>query len=111
MPLSSTGLRRHLRRFDPQQPPAMGLPTMYDLPSEDPEEPGVPDEFHLHQPHLLRATFRPPLYDPQRVFSAADLNLYYDVEHPRWHKRPDWFVVLGVSRLYAEQECLRANPR
>lgn len=26
------------------------LPTMYDLPSEDPEEPGLPDEFHYYQP-------------------------------------------------------------
>jgi len=25
-------------------------PTMYDLPSEDPQEPGLPDEFHSLQP-------------------------------------------------------------
>jgi hypothetical protein len=31
------------------------LPTMYDLPSEDPEEMGLPDEF---QPKLLRETFQ-----------------------------------------------------
>lgn len=29
------------------------LPTMYDLPSEDPEESGLPDEFHDIQPQLL----------------------------------------------------------
>jgi hypothetical protein len=29
---------------------------MHDLPSEDPEEPGLPDEFHLLQPELLRLT-------------------------------------------------------
>ena len=35
------------------------LPTMYDLPSEEPGEPGLPDEFHLYQPQLLRETFQP----------------------------------------------------
>jgi len=30
---------------------------MYDLPSEDPEEPGLPDEYHHLQPQLLSATF------------------------------------------------------
>ena len=38
--------------------PRKALPTMYDLPSEDPEEPGLPDEFHIYQPQLLRDTFR-----------------------------------------------------
>jgi Uma2 family endonuclease len=28
------------------------------------------------------------------------MNLYYDVDHPLWHKRPDWFAVVGVPRLY-----------
>jgi hypothetical protein len=45
-------------------PPCSGretLPTMYDLPSEDPEEPGLPDEFHDLQPQLLSLTFRPPI--------------------------------------------------
>ncbi|NES87318.1 MAG: Uma2 family endonuclease, partial [Moorea sp. SIO2B7] len=51
------------------------LPTMYDLPSEDPEEPGLPDEFHLWQPQLCSETFRPPNYDSERVFVASDLNL------------------------------------
>ncbi|PSM45820.1 hypothetical protein C7Y66_28385, partial [Chroococcidiopsis sp. CCALA 051] len=76
------------------------LPTMYDLPSEDPQEPGLPDEFHDFQPQLLRETFSPPDYSPDRVFVASDLNLYYDVRHPLWYKRPDWFAVLGVERLY-----------
>jgi hypothetical protein len=31
---------------------------MYDLPSEDPEKPGLPDEFY-YQPKLLRETFPP----------------------------------------------------
>jgi Uma2 family endonuclease len=77
---------------------------MYDLPSENPEEPGLPDEFHLFQPELLRLTFRPPHYPTDRIFSASDLNLYYDVEHTQWYKRPDWFAVLGVSRWYAEKD-------
>ncbi len=70
------------------------LPTMYDLPSEDPEEMGLPDEFHDFQPKLLRETCQPAVED---FFVGADLNLYYDVKHTGWHKRPDWFLVLGVS--------------
>jgi hypothetical protein len=31
---------------------------MYDLPSEDPKEPDLPDEFHDYQPQLLRETFQ-----------------------------------------------------
>jgi Uma2 family endonuclease len=85
---------------DPPRSPRKTLPTMYDLPSEDPEEPGLPDEFHDYQPQLLRETFQPPRYMPDRFFVGSDLNLYYTVCHPLWHKRPDWFAVLGVSRLY-----------
>lgn len=73
---------------------------MYDLPSEDPEEPGLPDEYHLWQAQLCSLTFRPPAYPSEQVFVASDLNLYYDVEHPRWYKRPDWYAVVGGSRLY-----------
>jgi Uma2 family endonuclease len=73
---------------------------MYDLPSENPEEPGLPDEFHYHQPQLLTFTFRPPNYPNNRVFSTGDMNLYYDVHHQNWYKRPDWFGVVGVPRLY-----------
>jgi Uma2 family endonuclease len=85
---------------EPPRPPKEVLPTMYDLKSEDPEEPGVPDQFHIWQPRLLEETFQPPNYPQQQVFIAADLNLYYDPQHPLWYKRPDWFAVLGVSRLY-----------
>jgi len=35
---------------NPQQPPKPLLLTPYDLPSEDPEEPGLPDQFHIYQP-------------------------------------------------------------
>lgn len=76
------------------------LPTMYDLPSEDPKEPGLPDEFHDYQPQLLRETFQPPDHAFEHVFVAADLNLYYDMHHTGWHKRPDWFAVLGGTRFY-----------
>ena len=31
---------------DPPRSPRETLPTMYDLPSEFPEEPGLPDVFH-----------------------------------------------------------------
>ncbi|MBD2384313.1 Uma2 family endonuclease [Cylindrospermum sp. FACHB-282] len=89
---------------DPPRPPKEFLPTMYDLPSEDPEEPGLPDEFHVLQPQLLRETFSPPNYPENQIFVATDLNLYYDVRHPLWYKRPDWFAVVGVSRLYEQQE-------
>jgi Uma2 family endonuclease len=76
------------------------LPTMYDLPSENPEEPGLPDEFHDFQPELLRRTFQPPNYSPDEIFSGSDLNLYYDLNHSLWYKRPDWFGVVGVPSLY-----------
>jgi Uma2 family endonuclease len=80
------------------------LPTMYDLPSEDPEEPGLPDEFHDFQPELLSATLRLTDVKGDRIFTGTDLNLYYDVQNPLWHKRPDWFAVIGVPRFYDERE-------
>jgi len=85
---------------DPPLSPRQTLPTMYDLPSENPEEPGLPDEFHFLQPLLLFLTFVPPNWNPNEVFAACDLNLYYDVNHPNWYKRPDWFGVVGIPRLY-----------
>ncbi|MBD2626812.1 Uma2 family endonuclease [Trichormus variabilis] len=91
-------------QIDPPRSPKDVLPTMYDLPSEDCEEPGLPDQFHLLQPRLLDETFRPANYPSDQIFVASDLNLYYDLHHPLWHKRPDWFAVLGVSRLYEQQD-------
>jgi Uma2 family endonuclease len=38
------------------------------------------------------------------IGSVAVLNVYYDVHHPLWHKRPDWFLALGVPRLYDDQD-------
>jgi Uma2 family endonuclease len=61
----------------------------------------LPDEFHDLQPQLLSATLRLSEVKSDRIFSGTDLNLYYDVQNPLWHKRPDWFVAIGVPRLYA----------
>jgi len=33
-----------------------------------------------------------PQISAQQMFTGADMNLYYDVRHPRWYKRPDWFL-------------------
>jgi Uma2 family endonuclease len=93
---------------DPPLPPKETLPTMYDLPSEDPAESGLPDQFHIFQPRLLDETFRPPTYPSDQIFVASDLNLYYDLRHLLWYKRPDWFAVVGNSRLY-EQRDLRLS--
>ena len=97
-------VRLPLEQTDPPRSPQETLPTMYDLPSEDLEEPGLPDEFHLWQAELLSQTFRPPTYPPEQVFVASDLNLYYDPRNTGWYKRPDWFGVVGVPRLYQGQE-------
>jgi Uma2 family endonuclease len=88
------------RVFGQAKFPRQTLPTMYDLPSEDPEKPGLPDEFHDLQPQLLSATFRPSGYNRREIFTGTDLNLYYDVDHSQWYKRPNWFGVVGVPRLY-----------
>ncbi|NEP82267.1 MAG: Uma2 family endonuclease [Okeania sp. SIO3B3] len=89
-------------QHEPQLPAKETLPTMYDLPSENPEEPGLPDVFHDFQPELLRQTFQPSNWYPNKLFCGTDMNLYYDVKHPKWYKRPDWFAVVGVPRLYDE---------
>lgn len=77
---------------------------MYDLPSEDPEEPGLPDEFHDIQPQLLKETFCSPTYPSEQVFVGTDLNIYYDSRQPQWYKRPDWFVALGVQQSQSQQD-------
>ncbi len=75
-------------------------PTMWDLPSDDPLEPGLPDQFHGVQPQILHETLQLTDYSPQEWFVGFDMNLYYDLEHTGWHKRPDWFLVVGVPHLY-----------
>ncbi|MEO0456263.1 MAG: Uma2 family endonuclease, partial [Cyanobacteria bacterium P01_A01_bin.114] len=86
------------------KPPHETLPTMYDLPSEYPEEPGLPDEFHDFQPQLLRETCRPSTGSADSFFIGTDLNVYYDSRNPLWHKRPDWFLVLGVEPAQQQSE-------
>jgi Uma2 family endonuclease len=80
------------------------LLTMYDLPSECPEDLGLPDEFHDLQPQLLSATLRLTDIARDRIFTGTDLNLYFDPENTLWYKRPDWFAVVNVPRLYKEQD-------
>lgn len=94
----------YIPQSDPPLPPWETLPTMYDLPSDNPEEAGLPDDFHFLQPLLLYLTFQPINWNPELVYSAADLNLYYDLQHPLWYKRPDWFGVVGVGKLYKGQD-------
>ncbi len=79
---------------DPPRPAKEVLPTMYDLPSEDPEELGLPDEFHIFQPRLLGDTFATPNYPPDQVFVASD--------HTLWYKRPDWFSCCGSFASLSE---------
>jgi Uma2 family endonuclease len=78
-----------------QQP----LPTMYDLPSDNPEDPGLPDEFHDWQSQLLTETFIPATYPHEQVLTSKNLFIYYDSQKPKLYKRPDWFGVVGVPRL------------
>lgn len=80
------------------------LPTMYDLPSEEIGDAGLPDEYHVHQAVLLNETFKPVGIPADEVFSAIDMNLYYDEDHTSWYKRPDWFGVIGVPRLYDDYD-------
>jgi len=98
----------HIEQDDPPRSPRDILPTMYDLPSEDPEEPGLPDEFHDLQPQLLSRTLSLSGYSRENCFTASDLNLYYTVRHPLWHKRPDWFLVVDVPRLYEQRDLRRS---
>jgi len=97
-------VKNPIEQTDPPLSPRETMLTMYDLPSEDPEDPGLPDEFHIWQPQLLTFGCQPPTYPRDQVFVASDLNLYYDPNNPQWHKRPDWFVVAGVPRLYDHKE-------
>lgn len=93
---------------DPPRSPRETLPTMYALPSEFPEEPGLPDEFHDLQPQLLSRTLFLEDYSRDRRFTGSDLNIYYDVQNQLWHKRPDWFLALGVPRLYDGHDLRRS---
>ncbi len=89
-------------------PPRETLPTMYDLPSEDPEEPGLPDEFHIMQPRLLQETCQSPILGTDALFFGTDLNLYYDWRSLIRYKRPDWFLVIGVNLATRQAELRRS---
>jgi Uma2 family endonuclease len=80
------------------------LPTMYDLPSEVVGEPGLPDLFHPLQAELLTETCQSPCYPPDRLYTARDLNLYYDWRNTQLYKRPDWFMALGVPSSPRQQD-------
>ncbi len=80
------------------------LPTMYDLPSENPVEPNMPDQFHTWQSQLLTATFEPPDYGPKQRMAASGLNLYYDKRNTDLYKCPDWYAVLGIDHLYKKHD-------
>ncbi|MDJ0838911.1 MAG: Uma2 family endonuclease [Acidobacteriota bacterium] len=93
-----------LSRFDTrkvkERKSADELPDMFDLPSDNPEEPGLPDLIHFYQPALLNATLR----TDKPHFKAADMNLYYDPKHPRRFIRPDWFIAVGADPLYQDEQ-------
>lgn len=95
-----TNTTRQIPQIDPPLSPRQTLPTMYDLPSEDPEEERLPDQYHGYQPDILDDTFKPSNYDFDEILTATDLHIYYNLNHTNWYKRPDWFAVVGVSRLY-----------
>ncbi len=77
--LMAMGSAIHIEQGDPPRSPREVLPTMYDLPSEDLEEPGLPDEFHALQPQLLNRTLRLTGYSWENCFTASDLNFYGSV--------------------------------
>jgi Uma2 family endonuclease len=68
-------LKRPVEQTDPPRSARDTLPTMDDLPSEDPKEPGLLDEYHYLQPHLLSATLHLTTVAADEVFSVGDMNL------------------------------------
>ncbi len=76
---------------------AKSWPTMDDLPSENPEDEGM-DEFHRLQSNVLSEGA------PSDIFTAAEMHIYFDLNNPKWYKRPDWFMVLDVPKLYPVKE-------
>lgn len=47
-------------------------------------------------------------YSRENWFAASALNVYYDAQHPLWHRRPDWFLAVGVPRLYDGENLRRS---
>ncbi|MEP7343538.1 MAG: Uma2 family endonuclease [Acidobacteriota bacterium] len=85
-------------------PPKEMLPTMHDLPDEEVGQTGMPDIFHIWQPRLLDETFDPPNYDSEELFTATDMNVYYNVHDFTQYKQPDWFAVVGLPKLEEKPE-------
>ncbi|MGV2387327.1 MAG UNVERIFIED_CONTAM: hypothetical protein LVR29_00220 [Microcystis novacekii LVE1205-3] len=75
------------------------LPTMYDLPSENPEEPDCLTNFISSNPNYCARPFNLLTILPNKYLSPANLNLYYDPYHPQWYKR-GLVCRFGVWRLY-----------
>lgn len=75
------------------------LPTMYDLPSEEVGEAGMPDQYHVFQRNLLRETLSLKTHDRSEWFGCGNLRVYYDVDSLAFVK-PDWFLAVGVPSLY-----------
>jgi Uma2 family endonuclease len=74
--------------------PVNTLLTMYDLPSEDPDNLAPSDEFHRMQRSLLKTTCQPRL---SKFFIGSNMHFYYDVKSALHYKIPDWFLVPGVA--------------
>ena len=60
---------------------------------------------------LINDQYQPQAADNNRRYWLEELGLSlgvwygkkalkYNAHHPLWHKRPDWFLVVGVPRLY-----------
>ncbi len=98
----TTALRALEREYPPppkaSSPTMPTMPTMYDLPSEEVGQSGMPDLFHEWQARLLSETFQPPALEREEFFMASDMNLYYDDQNTRRYKRPDWFAVVGLPK-------------
>jgi hypothetical protein len=95
-------------------PAFAALPTMYDLPSEDGDEPVFSDTFYLRQPVLLDATLCLLNYPVEVVATACDVSLYYDPRHDFWHHRLDWSLYLGMNHenavLFLVVQLLAQSP-
>lgn len=78
---------------------------MYDLPSEDPEEPGLPDHFHIYQPRLLDERFQSPNYPvdgDSRFYEERNLRLSYVI----WQEGIVPFIVVELISPGTEKEDL-----
>jgi len=104
----STPVRRSLESVEDWQVRA-NLPTMYDLPSEDPEKPGLPDEYHDLQSQLLSCTLNLAQYTRSEWFAASDLNLYYDANHQKWYSVQTGFWLLVCLACTMGKTCAGAT--